>query len=121
MTAAAQPREVNGSRTAVTTWIATNATERSARLRWRPTVRNRGQPGDCARATDRRPRHATALNRISETTPEPRVANHRIWVGIRGDSVGRSGKVSEKSIEGWTRPPFDAITRQPVLADRAPA
>src|SRR4051812_29205001 len=82
ITAAATPRDVNGSRIAVTTWRATKATESRARLRCRPTVRNRGQFGDCARATARRPRQATPLNRISETMPEPRVANQRIWVLI---------------------------------------
>src|SRR5262245_40137528 len=90
-TAAARPREVNGSRIAVTTWTPTKATDRSARLRWRPTVRNRGQPGVCARETARSPRQATALKRISETAPEPRVANHRIWVDMR-DELWRSNQ-----------------------------
>src|SRR6476646_11203067 len=80
MTAAARPREVNGSRIAVTMWSTRNATETRARFRWSWTVRKRGQAAEWARATPRSPRQATVLKRIRETTPEPRVANHRICV-----------------------------------------
>ena len=82
MSAAAIPSEVNGSRTAVTMWTTRNATDSNARFRWSSTVRNRGHAAADARATAGG-RAATALKRIIETMPEPRVANHRIWCSCR--------------------------------------
>ena len=119
MTAAARPSEVNGSRIAVTMWRARKATDSSARLRWSSTVRKRGQAADWARATASRPRQATTLKRISETMPEPRVANHRIWVLIGSGSV-RDGQGVHDG-HRIDRPTFRAGYASDVTLESAPA
>ena len=89
--AAPMPRSVNGSRTAV------DDVDREER---RPTAapgcggaRRSGSAATrrLCRRTASSPRQATAVKRISETMPAPRVANHRIWVahGSALRSVGR--------------------------------
>ena len=84
MTAASQPRWVKGSTTAVTMCRARKTTAVSARLRWRPVVRNRGQLGTSKRREDSTPSTTTALSSTSETgsgapggVPEDCVVQHR--------------------------------------------
>src|SRR6266436_4998931 len=77
MNAAAQPRLVNGSTTAVTICRARKTRVISARLRWRPVVRKRGQLVVCTRSVERMPRTTTHVSRISVTAPAPRVVYQR--------------------------------------------
>ena len=77
MKAAAQPRLVYGSMTAVTMCRARNTSVIKARLRCRPVVRKRGQLSLWTRSVDRMPRTTTALRRISVTAPAPRVVYQR--------------------------------------------
>src|SRR5437773_1969591 len=78
MSAAFQPRAVKGSTTAVTICSARKASVVRARLPWKPVVRKRGQAGVCHRMLETMPSTATALTRMSVTTPAPRVAYQRI-------------------------------------------
>src|SRR5207253_9920150 len=78
MSAAFQPSPVKGSTTAVTMCSARKARVVSARLRWKPVVRKRGQAGVCHRMLETTPSTTTTLRRMSVTTPAPRVAYQRI-------------------------------------------
>src|SRR6266496_1998284 len=99
MAAATRPRDVYGSTMAVTMWRTRKTTDRSARLRWRPTLRKRGHDGLCQRTTVRTPRHTTAVNSTSDTIPAPRATSHRIWSVIGALLGGRAGiYVSNKSL-----------------------
>src|SRR5438552_7725047 len=78
MSAAFQPSAVKGSTTAVMMCSARKAMVVSARLRWKPVVRKRGQAGVCHRMLETMPSTTTPLRRMSVTTPAPRVAYHRM-------------------------------------------
>src|SRR6202521_5325117 len=77
MKAAAHPRLVNGSTTAVTMCSTRKTSVISARLRCSAVVRNRGQRSLWTRSVERMPRITTVLSRISVTAPAPRVEYQR--------------------------------------------
>src|SRR4029077_12477187 len=81
MKAAAQPRFVYGSTTAVTMCSARNTSVIRARLRCSPVVRKRGQRSLWTRSVERMPRTTTVLSRISVTDPAPRVLYQRRLFG----------------------------------------
>src|SRR2546423_15654657 len=129
MSAAFQPSAVKGSTTAVMMCSARKARVVSARLRWKPVVRKRGQAGVCHRMLETMPSTTTPLRRMSVTTPAPRVAYQRmvslmphqspspLWGRVRvgGDLIGigpRSDVVDGSVVLHQPRQP--AMDRQPV-------
>src|SRR5438093_10315741 len=115
MSAAFQPSAVKGSTTAVTMCSARKAREISARLRWKPVVRKRGQAGVCHRMLETMPSTTTPLRRMSVTTPAPRVAYQRmvslmpppIRIGPRSDVVDGSVVLHQPRRQAMDRQPVD--------------
>src|SRR5438445_12138719 len=105
MSAAAQPRLVKGSTTAVTTWRARKTSVIRARLRCSPVVRKRGQLALCTRSVERMPRTTTQLSRMSVTAPAPLVVYQRTLLDTgQGQPVTARGGLDEERtrIDGCT-------------------
>jgi hypothetical protein len=79
-------------------WIARNATDRSAALRWIWVTTKRWPLGPAIPCRWAMPRATTMVNRMIETSPVPRSRYHSAWVLVTANvSTG-----SEWRRSGWS-------------------